>query len=304
VLSHLHLLLVNRLADQYDVTNAIKLDVTDQKSRICDIQFSRILDVLGCSPSPEDILQSCQSIAKRRHSWCLPGRDSAPFIRRLNDWVSMSGSSMFVVQAGPRAEGRTKDLVVDVTGLLQSTDYTVFWHLSEPMMTNRAYTLDNIFKNLVYQALRHDATIVSEEPRLGNITSFQMEHSLQEWLSLVCLIFSKIPKCFVIVETEALYRASGLDGAVIRQVLQSFQRILDSVTRAGNIMKLLVVGYGCDTRAFVSSGDIPRIVATINQSLPASRRLKHVNHRAGTGLGRYHLQPRLVASTQADMLTR
>jgi hypothetical protein len=293
------------LADHYDITHTIKLDMTDQKARICDIQFSRILDVLSASRSPEDVLQTCQSIARRRHSWRSPGRESAIFIQRLGDWVSMSGSSMFVVETGPRAEARTKDLAVEVTGLLKSTDYAVFWHLSEPTMMQHACTLDNILKYLIYQALRHDSTIVSEDPTLGNIASFQTEHSLAEWLSLTCLIFSKIPKCFVIIETEDLYRMSGRDGALARQILQSFQRVLDSVSQAGGIMKLLIVSYGRDSTAAISSGDIPLIVAGINQSLPASRLLKrHYGLRARFGLERHHLLPRLVASQQGKVSTR
>lgn len=212
---------------------------------------------------------------------------------------------MFVVQVGPRAEDRAKDLAIDVITLLKCTDYTVFWHLSEPVKTNRACTLTDIFKNLIYHALRHDPKLVSGESRIGTITGFQIEHSLQEWLSLVCLVFSKISQCFVIVETEALYRESGRDGTVIRQLIESFQHILDSVSQAGNIMKLLIVSYGCEARALVSSGIIPRIVASINQSQPASRRRKQpFNHRAGTGLGRHHLQPRLVASQRVDVSTR
>jgi hypothetical protein len=279
--------------------------VTDQKARICDIQFSRILDVLGASRSPEDALQTCQSIAKRRHSWRSPGRESAIFIQRLGDWVSMSGSSMFVVEAGPRAEARTKDLAVEVTSFLKLTDYAVFWHLSEPAMMQRACALDSVLKYLIYQALRHDPTIVSGDPTLGNIASFQMEHSLAEWLSLTYLIFSKIPKCFVIIETEDLYRMSGRDGALARQILQAFQQVLNSVSRAGGIMKLLIVSYGRYSTVEMSSGDIPLIVAGITQSLPASRLLKrHYSPRARSGLERHHLQPRLVASQRGKVSTR
>ena len=115
--------IANNVTDHYDLTHTIKLDLSDSKARICDMQFSQILNVLASKRSPEDILQSCQSIAKRRQSWRSPGRESAVFIQRLGDWVSMSGSSMFVVEAGPRAEARTKDLAIEVTGLLQATNY-------------------------------------------------------------------------------------------------------------------------------------------------------------------------------------
>ena len=212
---------------------------------------------------------------------------------------------MFVVEAGPRAEARTKDLAVDVTGLLKSTDYAVFWHLSEPIMMDRACTLNKVLKYLVHQALQYDPTIISGNPSLGNIANFQTEHSLAEWLSLTCLIFSKIPKCFVIIETEDLYRMSGRDGALARQILQIFHQVFDSASRAGSIMKLLIVSYGRNSTAAISSGDIPLVVAGITQSLPVSRLLKrHHSLRGRAGLGRHHLHPRLVASQQEKMSTR
>jgi hypothetical protein len=79
---------------------------------------------------------------------------------------------MFVVEAGPRAKTRTKDLAVEVTGLLKSTKYVVFWHLSKPIMMDYACILDNILKYLIYQTLQYDLIIVSADLTLGNIVSF------------------------------------------------------------------------------------------------------------------------------------
>jgi hypothetical protein len=79
---------------------------------------------------------------------------------------------MFVVEAGPRAEAKTKDLAIEVIGLLNLTDYTVFWHLSKPTIMDRACILNNVLKYLIYQALRHDLIILSGNPSLGKIASF------------------------------------------------------------------------------------------------------------------------------------
>jgi hypothetical protein len=244
---------------------------------------------------PEDVLQICQSFAKRRPSWRQPGRDTAILMQRLSDWAFMAGSSMFVVRSGPRAEARTKDLVVEVTGLLRSTAYPVFWYLSEPIVTHAGSTLNVILKSLIFQALRHDPTIVSRDHRLGNIRAFQGEHKLAEWISLVCLILSKIKQCFVVVETEYLYRIAGRDGAQVRQILETFGQIFDSVTATGSTMKLLVVSYGGRASLSMSSGNIPWIVASVNPPLPASRRSKqHLTPQFRTGLGRHTLQLRLI----------
>jgi hypothetical protein len=209
----------------------------------------------------------------------------------------MAGSSMFVVQAGSRAEARTKDLVVEVTGLLKSTTYPVFWYLSEPIGTHPASTLNNILKNLIFQALSHDSNIISQDDRLGNITAFQGEHKLAEWISLLCLVFSKIKQCFVVVETEDLYRIAGGDGAQVQKILETFDQIFDSITATGSILKLLIVSYGARANLSKSSGNLARIVANVNPPLPASRRSKqHLTPQFRTGLGRHSLQPRLISA--------
>lgn len=217
----------------------------------------------------------------------------------------MSGSSMFVVETGPRAEVRTKDLAVEVTTLLHATDYAAFWHLSDPGDSDRACTLNNILKNLIYQALRHDPTIVASEPTLGNIHQFQMEHKLEEWLSLACIVFSRIPKCFVVVETEKFYRISGRNSAVVQQVLDVFRRLLESVAQGGGVMKLLIVSYGLDSSAHVLLANTPLIVAAIGQMLPVSRRAKHLL-RAGSSarLQRHRFNPMLVAPAQVQVSKR
>lgn len=204
---------------------------------------------------------------------------------------------MFVIQAGSRAEARTKDLVVEVTGLLKSTAYPVFWYLSEPIGTYSASTLNNILKNLIFQALSHDSNIISQDDRLGNITAFQGEHKLAEWISLLCLVFSKIKQCFMVVETEDLYRIAGRDGAQVQKILETFDQIFDSITSTGSILKLLIVSYGTRASLFKSSGNPPRIVANVSPPLPASRRSKqHLTPQFRTGLGRHNLQLRLISA--------
>jgi hypothetical protein len=176
----------------------------------------------------------------------------------------MAGSSMFIVQAGPRVEARTKDLVVEITGLLKSSAYPVFWYLSEPIVTHTGSTLNSILKCLIFQALRHDPTIMSQDHRVGNIRAFQGEYKLAEWISLLCLIFSKIKQCFVVAETEDLYRIAGRDGGQVQQILETFDQIFDSVTATGCIIKLLMVNYGGRASPSKLSGNIPRIVASVN----------------------------------------
>lgn len=69
--------------DNHDLTYSIKLDTSDSRARIRDIQISRILDVLASDVLPEDVLRIGKSFAKRRPSWRQPGRDMAFASQRL-----------------------------------------------------------------------------------------------------------------------------------------------------------------------------------------------------------------------------
>lgn len=236
------------------------------------MQFSCILQVLASDRLPEDALKSCQSFAKRRPSWRQPGRDTAILMQRISDWVFIADSSLFVVQAGPRAESRTKDLVVELTGLLKNTAHPVFWYLSEPFMNQAVPSLITILESLVFQALRHDPLIMSQDPQLGNIRAFEAEHTPTEWISLASKVLSKINQCFVVIETEGLHQATGRSGSETRQILETFVKLFNDVSSSTSVIKLLIVSYGRQTLLPTATGNTSRIWAKVDPPLPASRR--------------------------------
>jgi hypothetical protein len=283
--------------DNQNLARTIKSDTGDSRPRICDMQFSQILGVLISNRLPEETLQLCQSFAKRRPSWRQAGRDTAILVQRLSQWASIGGSAMLVIQTGPRAEGRTKDLVVEVTGFLKSTPLPVFFYLSELTGNRSGTTLSTILKSLVFQVLRNDPSIVSQDHRLGNIGAFQAEHTLEEWISLTCLVFWKVSQCFILVENEDLYRSAGRSSHRVQQVIDTFNRVFQSATASGNIVKMLLVSYGGQLTLAPSPGSGRLMAARVGPPLPASRRSKqHLASQFRGGLARRGLQPKLVAS--------
>lgn len=284
----------------------IHLDVREQKAGICDIRCSQILSVLKPSRNRQDVLQRCQSVAKTHRSWTLPTRDSAHFVQCLNSWMSISGSSMFVLQADPRAEDRTKDLAVEVTSLLSATSHKVMWNLSEVSSSKFQSSMANVFKNLIHQALQSDPSIILSEPDLMDITKFQSDHTEEEWLDLLCMIFLRIPKCFVIVEVKDLYHFSNYNPIRPKQLLDTFQLIVDKVSSGKSIIKLLVVSYGTRmARCLDPSVKTPRIVSRIGHAPPPSRRSKRSSGRmVGSGLSRHMAVPRLMPPRTANISKR
>jgi hypothetical protein len=273
------------------IAENIQLDVSDMKPRICDIQFGNILNFLAPRISPEDMLQKCRSLAIRRQSWSSAPSDSIGLLRSLGNWLSTPGPSLLVVRAGPRAEARAKDFAVDVINHLQTTPYKVIWALSQFGSNDDGTSTISVLKSLVYQALRQDPDVLSSHPDQLNITRFQADHTEAEWVELLCLIFSRLSKCFVVVETEDLFRSFRQDPESARNFLQIFQHIVDSTASSGSLVKILVVSFG---KADSTLANVPsRIVTTVQQPPPVPPRLRRpMSRRRGRNSGWQSLRPR------------
>lgn len=261
------------------------------------MQQSQILSVLTPDRLPEEVLQIYQSFTRRHPSWRQSGADTSVLLQRLGKWAFMPGPSMFVIQAHPRAKMRTKDMLVEITACLKATIYPVFIHVSNPKASPDGSTLINVLKSLAFQALRHDPTIVSQDPLLGHTNAFQAEHSRSEMISLLYMVLSKIQHCFVVIETADIYRSAGRDADQARQIVETFDQIFHSVTATGTVMKMLIVNHDSIVSLATSSGGVVRVVATVGSPLPASRRSKrHFAPLFGAGFGRRGLQSRFTAS--------
>ncbi len=266
------------------------------RPRIQQIHIKDVLDVLRSSQLPEEWLEACESYTKRRLSWRQPGRDTVLASQRLKEWLQLTGSSMFVVRAAPRAEARTKDMAVEMTRLLTESGLPVFWYFSSPASIQTIPSLDSVLKSLIFQALRHDPSIVSQDTRLGNIQAFQAHHTITEWTKLAILTLSKIKECFIVVDTEDLFRSAGHNSAEAQQTIDTFNKIFEEITKVGNTTKLLLVGYGIRASLHAQAAQVCPIVVSLNPPLPVVRRARQpLVPQFRLGSGRLQLQPRLKA---------
>ena len=263
------------------------------RPRIQDMQFHDILNTLRSIQLPEEVLATCDSYTRRGISWRQPGRDTVLAAQKLKDWVQSPSSSRFIVTAGPKAEPRTKAMAVEVTKLLKETPNPVFWYLSSPNTNVTTPTVGSVLKNLIFQTLRHDPTIVSQDPRLGNIQAFQADHNLAEWTSLAILVLSKIKQFFVIVETDDLHRLH--DPSIEQSMMDTLAHIFNEVVQAGSTMKLLSVSYASRNKTTSQTGQYAALTATLNGPLPAVRRRGPILRQLQVGRCRHQLQPRLAA---------
>jgi hypothetical protein len=258
----LHVAIANKT-----INEAVQLDVTDMKLRVYDLQFWNILKMLSPEVSPESILRKHTSLGRRHHQLSTGYlRTSGDIAKGLDLWVSTARSSLFILRSGPRASHFTRDHAVDIINYLRSAKYRVFWTLSPPGSCNLEPSVASILKSLAYQLIRHEPNILLRFPENLSTLQFLSNRNESECLGLLCLLISRLDKCFLVVEAEDLYRASRQMPQWTQEFLQVFQRLINRVETAGSLVKILVVTLDHDI-SFLSSqqGSVHNFVATVQQ---------------------------------------
>ncbi|KIX92611.1 uncharacterized protein Z520_11640 [Fonsecaea multimorphosa CBS 102226] len=277
--------LIQHTMNSHDLLKSIKLDVGNSTAILGGMQTAQIIQVLRPAKLPEDILRTCQSFSRRRASWQQNDRATTVMISRLKEWTRLPTSSIFTVKSGARALQRTLDMVVQMTTLLQSTSYPTFWCISNPSERKGTTAVSDVLRSLIFQALRQDPSIPSRDAQLCDISSYQRPHSLDEWASMATSVLSNIPRCFVLVAVENLYRRGGYSSEVLDQLQATLTEVFEGASRNGCIMKLLIVTSSSSTAATSQSRNYGQIVVTMSAPVPAARRLP-VSRAHNTALGR------------------
>ncbi|KAH8763943.1 hypothetical protein F5882DRAFT_414790 [Hyaloscypha sp. PMI_1271] len=121
---------------------------------------------------------------------------------------------------------------------------SVIWNLSWITSHGRVTSMANMIKSLIFQALQHDPTLLHSHPEELNITKFQSNHMEAEWISLLLQLFSRLSKCFIIVEAEDIFQANREVPDWAKHFLEPFQKLVDEAEGCGNQLKILILGYG------------------------------------------------------------
>lgn len=277
--SHIHQVLQVAIASK-TINEAVQLDVRDIKPRVHDLQFASIFKILSpLSPavSPENILRmhTSQAIARRRHQASAGYRQTAADMSKALDlWVSTTGSSLFILRSGPRANSATRDHVVDIINYLRSAKYRVFWILSPPRRCDIDGSVSSILQSLVYQVIHHEPDLLLRFPENLSTLQFLPNRNESEWLDLLCLLVPRLDKCFIIVETEDLYQSSPQVPEWTQEFLLVFQRLISRVEAAGSLVKVLVVTFSKEANLLPSQPGAVQFVATVQQPRVVPPRLR------------------------------
>jgi hypothetical protein len=89
---------------------------------------------------------------------------------------------MFVIKAGPRAELRSKELVINIVRFLQDSSCDIIWGFSNTGNIARPTSLSELLQGLIYQALSKQPGLLDHSLDELNITKFQQDHTEDEWI--------------------------------------------------------------------------------------------------------------------------
>lgn len=94
-------------------------------------------------------------------------------------------------------------------------------------------------------------------------------------MSLLLQLFSRLSKCFIIVEAEDIFQAHRDVPEWTKHFIELFQKLVDEAEGRGNRLKILVLGYGSIPPAVQSMpGKRNRIVSSIQRPQPVPPHLR------------------------------
>lgn len=214
--------------------------------RIVDIQFGEAMQFLKPRISPIETLRRQQSLSRRGgQRWSSHNADMVHIITSIGDWIASPEPSLLILQAGPRAETRAKQIVIELISLLQPTAKQLCWYLSDIPVESTHATLAEVLKSLASQLIALDQTAMAKN--LGNnMSSMKLHgyHTHEEWAEFISLILKNLGGCFIIVEAEDVHKLIKGDVGQVSQFRTIFQGIVDRALDAGCKCKILFVGYG------------------------------------------------------------
>lgn len=265
------------------ITERISVDVRGISETTYRLEFHHLVDFLAPSILPEKALLKVRSFGRRDPTRCMTLPGDLKIKRTLRDWSSADRSALLVLRMGLRAQKQARDLAADVIHGLASNSHCVFWSLSLPRLSDgEGETMASVFKALIHQVLQQSAGLFAQFSEQLNLTKIRSAHIDSEWADLICLLLSKMPRAFLVLETEGLHKAYRHDPDWIDRLVLLLQRIVEQTTTAGNQLKLLLMVYGKPvTVASGSSNAYDMTVTSLSPPTPVPPRLRHVARRSG-----------------------
>lgn len=281
-----------RLAN-YTLSTEIKLDTSDGRRRMVDLQGARVRDELKSVGNPHRQLLKGESIARRRQSWRFAASESENMVRLTTRWATSTASSLLILQAGTRAEPKARDLAIDIIRLVQAAGKKVIWTISPTSDSDNARSLTTLFQMLVSQILDIVPKSYSQVLSRWDICDIKGEFDETWWKSAFSELASKLAPGFIVVDAEELFRDRGRDTDWIIKFLLIFQRLVETSIGPNSSLKVLVIVYSTSPVLVSGLPKTPhRLIGRIRHSMPPPPRLRRGGRQGQQGFLGRNLLPR------------
>jgi hypothetical protein len=178
----------------------------DSKRRICEIQFSQILNITHTAHllGPEESFRFCQFLSNRRRLRAKAESSQSWRSRKLQDWASSSQSSLILVKGTGLHRVEVEEFTTDIVSLLQNMQIPVVWILSTAVGgANRPPPVD-VLKQLVLQVLRINHKLLDEQSALLDASRFQCAATEEQWFDLLTAALVGLPQIYIVIDVGIL----------------------------------------------------------------------------------------------------
>ncbi len=263
------------------VTERMSGNVQVMSDRMYRMEFHTVLQFFAPETLPNSALLRVQSFARRETSLSHPPSSFPKMYNTLKTWVSSDKASIMVVRVAPRAQKQARDLATTITTTLKTNSQVVFWYLSIPHMSERTVSTEDVFKNIIFQALQHSGNRFTQFAEQLNLSKINGPHTDREWADLIGLLFSKIPQAFLIIETEGLHRTYRHDKEWVQRFLGLLHTVVSKSMEAGTELKILLLVNDNVSNFQRKSDNDTSFVVNLQAPILVPPRLRHLARRTG-----------------------
>ncbi|CAN9272915.1 unnamed protein product [Alternaria alternata] len=266
------------------ITERVGVDVCNISQTVYRIEFNEAMRFFEPKVLPETALLKVRSLVRRGMTPSLPSSAGQRIRKTILEWASGNTPSFLIVEVGLRTQKQAKELAMNVIENLKPNSQCVSWDLSSTRSSPSAHTMVALFKGIIFQILQQSSNLFGNFTEQLNLLKINAAHTDREWVDLICLLFSKIPTAFIVIETEALQKAYQHDSSWTERLFGHLQRIVEQSSASGCELKLFVIMYGSSHRFTAATASSKNVrIAKIQPPTPLPPHLRHVARRSGLG---------------------
>lgn len=222
----------------YNIVQTSQSVLNQTHRAVYRLEFHHILEFFTPKTLPGSALQKVKPLAQRR-----PLMSNQRLESMLRAWASNTQSPILVLSAAIREQKQANELAADVVNHLRSNGQFVFWSISAGVSGHHV-AMEDVFKSIIYQALQQWGAAYADLGEQLHPHKMHATHTDGEWVDLICLLFSKLPSAFVVLETKDLRDSYGAGRDWTTQLLEHLQAVVDRCSAAQCRVKVLLLVYG------------------------------------------------------------